>query len=160
MNTSTTSSSEVTALERIHEELLPFDEFDLGAEGVAAWLRPYRSEVCAGDEITFEVELRNPLAVRRDGLRRTRHTEPNGRSGRDSRTSSCRHAGGSTTTFTVSVVGDAERRARIACDVTIGTDRLGMAAEAIVTVVDPAVGVPRRCRWPAKARDGRPSRRI
>ncbi len=52
-----------TALERIHEELLPFDEFDLGAEGVAAWLRPYRSEVCAGDEITFEVELRNPLAI-------------------------------------------------------------------------------------------------
>ncbi len=38
-------------------------------------------------------------------------------------------------------MGDATRRARIACDVTIGSERLGMAAEAIVTVVDPAVGV-------------------
>jgi glyoxylase-like metal-dependent hydrolase (beta-lactamase superfamily II) len=130
------------ALERIHEELLPFDDFDLGAEGVAAWIRPYRSEVCAGDEITLEVELRNPhpyaatasvaLVTPSEWLVRPRfqNVELPAR-------------GVSTTTFTVSVVGNAERRARIACDVTIGTARLGMAAEAIVTVADPAVGVSR-----------------
>jgi hypothetical protein len=68
--------------------------------------------------------------------------------------------GVSTTTFAVSVVGNAERRARIACDVTIGTARLGMAAEAIVTVVDPAVGVSRPLpvagegtRWASVAQD-------
>jgi glyoxylase-like metal-dependent hydrolase (beta-lactamase superfamily II) len=147
------------ALERIHEELLPFDEFDLGAEGVAAWIRPYRSEVCAGDEITLEVELRNPLpyaATASVALVTPSEWQVRPRF----QNVELPERGVSTTTFAVSVVGNAERRARIACDVTIGTARLGMAAEAIVTVVDPAVGVSRPLpvagegtRWASVAQD-------
>ncbi|MFW6090991.1 MAG: MBL fold metallo-hydrolase [Actinomycetota bacterium] len=48
-------------LERLHRELLPLEELDLDAEGFAAWIRPYQSEVFAAEPIEYEVEVRNPL---------------------------------------------------------------------------------------------------
>jgi glyoxylase-like metal-dependent hydrolase (beta-lactamase superfamily II) len=50
------------ALERLHNELLPLDTFDVGAEGTCAWIHPYQAEGCVGQPISFDVEVLSPFA--------------------------------------------------------------------------------------------------
>src|SRR5438046_4764462 len=44
-----------TTLFRSHRALLPLDEVDFGADGFAAWIEPYRSEVAAGEAVELVV---------------------------------------------------------------------------------------------------------
>jgi hypothetical protein len=50
-------------LEHLHRDLLPLDETDFGAEGFGALIRPYESELAAGQRIWLEVEVRNPAPI-------------------------------------------------------------------------------------------------
>lgn len=125
------------ALEEIHELLLPFDTFDLGAEGVAAWIRPYRSTVRVDGEVVVDVEVRNPFAEAATAT--IDLVIPSGwtvdPAGGEVRLPA---RGTATQSFIVRVGADPIRRARIASDVTIQGHKLGLAAEALVTVVDHA----------------------
>jgi glyoxylase-like metal-dependent hydrolase (beta-lactamase superfamily II) len=53
-------------LERLHRDLLPLDEADFDAEGFGAWIRPYESELVAGQQTCLEVEVRNPAPTREE----------------------------------------------------------------------------------------------
>ena len=63
-------------LERLHRDLLPLDDTDFGAEGLGAWIRPYESELAAGQRVWLEVEVRNPAPTTGGGLR---HPQRSGR---------------------------------------------------------------------------------
>jgi glyoxylase-like metal-dependent hydrolase (beta-lactamase superfamily II) len=47
----------------MHEDLLPLDELDLGADGVMARIVPYRSRVAPGAAVRLSVTVRNPHAA-------------------------------------------------------------------------------------------------
>jgi glyoxylase-like metal-dependent hydrolase (beta-lactamase superfamily II) len=129
------------ALEKAHEALLPLETFDLGAEGAAAWIRPYRSIVEPGSAVMLEVEVRNPF-----DRRATAEVELVIPSGWVARPASARirleTRGSGRRSFAVQVGSNDVRRARIACDVTVGGRRLGQVAEALVTVADVSTGTP------------------
>lgn len=122
-------------LERLHRELLPLDEADLGAEGFAARLMPYQSTVSPGEAIAFEAEAINPFS-------RTAKLEltPVLPEGWRAEPPVVRETFGPNETkrasFTVRIPPEAEpvRRARIALDVTADRKRFGQHAEAVVTV--------------------------
>ncbi|MEO8463645.1 MAG: MBL fold metallo-hydrolase [Chloroflexota bacterium] len=125
------------SLEEVHEQLLPLDTFDLGAEGVAAWIRPYRSTVQPNGELAIDIEVRNPFAEA--STARLELAFPRDWTARPTGGEVRLPALGTATQSFVLRVGDHPiRRARIACDVTIRGRRLGLAAEALVTVVDPS----------------------
>ncbi len=48
-------------LAELHRELLPLDEVDLGLEGFAARIEPYRSSVLSGEPVVLDVSVRNPF---------------------------------------------------------------------------------------------------
>lgn len=122
-------------LEQIHGLLLPLETIDLGAEGVAAWIRPYRQSVRPGDTVSLEVEVRNPFKGGRFaeiGLDLPEGWEATPEVGR----LAVREGETATQVFMVTVGRDAVRRARIACEVTIEGYRFGRTAEALITVDD------------------------
>lgn len=49
-----------TALERMHNDLLPEEIVGFGAEGFGARIQPYQAERKAGESITYHVEVVNP----------------------------------------------------------------------------------------------------
>ncbi|NDL60506.1 MBL fold metallo-hydrolase [Phytoactinopolyspora mesophila] len=118
----------------IHHELLPLDEFDLGADGNAVTIRPYRSSVPAGGQVRFEVTVRNPLPGATDAA--IHPVLPEGWSSVPE-VVILKLGPGEVTTASVDVVaGDSvQARARVAMDVTFGRLRLGQHAEALVNVV-------------------------
>lgn len=121
-------------IEDIHEDLLPLDSFDLGAEGVAAWIRPYRSVVLPRESVQLAIEIRNPF--RTPGVAVISLVVPDAWTATPSTASiTIGPASSETVHVQVTVGGDVVRRARIACDLTIDGFRLGLAAEALVTVV-------------------------
>lgn len=116
----------------IHRRLLPEGDFDLGAEGVAARLAPYRSRAAAGSEVAFRASIRNPWRHRAEAT--IRPVAPVGwRAVPESALVSLEPGEEAVVEFSVRV-GDPVRRARIAIDVTIGELRLGQHAEALVDV--------------------------
>ena len=119
--------------DEIHRSLLPLDEVDLGLEGFAARIEPYRSEVRPEADLELEVWVRNPFPER--GEARVELVVPAGwradppvqrivLDGRSNATVGFRLRAGTTPV----------RRARVAADVSIGERRLGQHAEALVTV--------------------------
>ncbi|MBW3612439.1 MAG: MBL fold metallo-hydrolase [Chloroflexi bacterium] len=117
----------------LHRSLLPLDEVDLGLEGFAARIEPYRSEVAAGTSIELDVWVRNPFPE--GGETRVELAVPPGWTA-EPQVGSTTLEGRSETTvrFTLQTGSEAVRRARIAADVTIGARRLGQHAEALVTI--------------------------
>jgi glyoxylase-like metal-dependent hydrolase (beta-lactamase superfamily II) len=119
--------------DEIHRSLLPLDEIDLGLEGFAARIEPYRSEISRGRQLEIDVWLRNPFPDEDDAVvelvvPRGWQTDPPRHSLRvDGR-------GEATVTFRLTASGEPVRRARVAADVSIGRRRLGQQAEALVTV--------------------------
>ncbi|HEU4863866.1 MAG TPA: MBL fold metallo-hydrolase [Candidatus Limnocylindria bacterium] len=121
------------AMDDVHRSLLPLDEVDLGLEGFAARIEPYRSEVNAGDELDLEVWVRNPFP--QAGEAAVELVVPAGwaatpaiqRLALDGRSNA-------TVSFRLRTDGEPVRRARIAADVRIGDRHLGQHAEALVTV--------------------------
>jgi glyoxylase-like metal-dependent hydrolase (beta-lactamase superfamily II) len=124
------------ALEDVHEQLLPLDTFDLGAEGAAAWMRPYRSIVGIGGSLTLDVEVRNPFA--RETTASLELVLPPGWGGDVTRSEIRLPASGlATASLVVRAAAQPVWRERIACDLIIDGHRLGMVAECLVTVVAP-----------------------
>ncbi|MFL6077903.1 MAG: MBL fold metallo-hydrolase [Mycobacteriales bacterium] len=129
-------------LAELHRELLPLDTVDLGAEGFAARLEPYRSVVRGGEPARFSAWVRNPLPVR--ARLRLRLVTPEGWKA-DPVLRELRLGPGAEATVSFGVYPPATpvRRARIAVDLTAEADpaagepavlRLGQQAEALVTV--------------------------
>lgn len=122
-------------LERLHRQLLPLDELDLGAEGFAARIMPYRHTAAPGEAIAYSVEVRNPYSEQSDiaaamaapeGWRVEAVTDRLRVPARESRQLSFR------VTPPAQAQGDGWRRYRIAVDVRIGDKAFGQQAEAIV----------------------------
>lgn len=117
----------------LHRSLLPLDEMDLGLEGFAARIEPYRSTLDAGATLDFDVWVRNPLP--QPGLARVQLVLPSGwRADPPVHCVPLEARSGATVTFAVMAGPEPRRRARIAADVSIDDVRLGQHAEALVTV--------------------------
>jgi glyoxylase-like metal-dependent hydrolase (beta-lactamase superfamily II) len=120
-------------LDELHRSLLPLDEVDLGLEGFAARIEPYRSDVRPGAELELEVWVRNPYPEA--GEAAVELVVPAGwtadppiqRVALDGRTDA-------TVGFRVHAGQAPVTRARVAADVSIGPRRLGQQAEALITV--------------------------
>ncbi|HVU91552.1 MAG TPA: MBL fold metallo-hydrolase [Jatrophihabitans sp.] len=120
-----------------HHALLPLDEVDLGADGVAARIEPYLSRVEAGATTTFRVTLRNPYPDAH--LARLRLVTPVGwRAVPEATEVELAGAQERVVELEAVVQGPAARRNRVAVDVQIGELRLGQHAEALVDVIEPA----------------------
>jgi len=119
-------------LAELHRELLPLDEVDLGAEGFAARIEPYRSSVARGGEATLEVPVRTPFGREEPAL--VRLAVPSGWPQPPTQEAALPPLGEAVVRFAV-VAGDAPvRRARVAADVTVGGTAFGQQAEALVDV--------------------------
>ena len=125
-------AEDADALDRLHRELLP-ETPDLGAEGFLARISPYQVIAVGGETISFEVEIRNPFPSPKEALIRV--IAPQGWEVEQIEQ-----------TLQISEVhqpsfkitppaGLAVRRARIAVDITIGGQRFGQQAEALITVI-------------------------
>jgi hypothetical protein len=120
-----------------HHALLPLEEVDLGADGVAARIEPYLSRVESGTTTTFRVTLRNPYPDARPA--RLKLVTPVGWRAVQG-TAEVELAGSEEHVVELEAVvqGPAARRNRVAVDVQIGELRLGQHAEALVDVIEPA----------------------
>jgi glyoxylase-like metal-dependent hydrolase (beta-lactamase superfamily II) len=119
---------------QLHRDLLPLDEFDLGADGIAATISPYRSSVGAGQKARLEVSVRNPL--RETTQVRLQPVLAEGWSCEPDVMVFKLDPGEAVTAVMDVVAGPAvQRRARVAIDVTFGDLRLGQHAEALIDVV-------------------------
>ena len=117
----------------LHRSLLPLDEVDLGLEGYAARIQPYRGDVRQGGTLAFDVWVRNPFADCREArvelvLPAEWQADPPVQAQPIDGYQSL------TFRFNVRVGGKPRRRARIAADVAFGDRRFGQQAEALVTV--------------------------
>jgi len=119
-------------LEQLHQELLSLEVNDFGDSGFLARIKPYQAEITPGMESHFTVEVRNPLPeaatvivapVIPTGWQITEAPLP---------FTLAAHSNGEAR-FAVIAVATA-RRARIAVDITVGKQRFGQQAEALVTV--------------------------
>ncbi len=127
-------SSETLA--ELHTDLLPLESIDLGGEGFAARIYPYHWSGKMGDEILFQVEVRNPFHVETEMRavlvlpERWRSPEPE----------KCVRVGADQVIHVQMVVippvGVTGRRFRLAVDITAGALRLGQQAEALIDLLD------------------------
>ena len=117
-------------LEELHRELLP-DEPDLGAEGFAARIEPYRSTVTAGDVLELDVTVRNPF--RRAETASIRLVVPAGWAAPAPEQRELAPQSEETVRFALTA-GAPGQRARVAADLTVGETRFGQQAEALVDV--------------------------
>ena len=123
----------IRTLERLHRELLPLDEVDLGAEGFIARLEPYTATVGPGGDVAFDVSVRNPFP--RIAVAEVRLVVPDGwwvePESQAVELEAHEHAN---LRFGVQAACEPVLRARIAADVTVDGERFGQHAEALVTV--------------------------
>jgi glyoxylase-like metal-dependent hydrolase (beta-lactamase superfamily II) len=121
------------AVERLHEELLPLEQFDGGPFGPLR-IEPYRSAVDPGAVVDLEVVVRNPFPRTADA--EVRLVLPDGWSPEPpaARAERLRPRSERRLAFRVRTGERPVRRARIGADLTVGDARLGQLAEALVTV--------------------------
>lgn len=121
-------------LARLHRDLLPLESTDFDAEGFAAWIRPYQSEVAEGRSVSLEVEVRNPLP----GPEQVTVTIVAPAGWHVESAQSSVHLGPGEHAhlpFTVTPApGTVVRRAVVAADLRVGERRFGQHAEALVSV--------------------------
>lgn len=120
-------------LAQLHEDLLPDDGLSFGADGVVGRLEPYFTTVAAGSTVDYTATVHNPFADEREV--RLSLVVPEGWSAAVS--SGTIVAGGHESVsfvFSVTVGRRAARHQRLAVDLTIGDERFGQQAEAVVTV--------------------------
>ncbi|HEX8683640.1 MAG TPA: MBL fold metallo-hydrolase [Ardenticatenaceae bacterium] len=118
----------------LHEALLPFETAVFGTDDVAATIRPYRAEVRGGEAIEYEVEVQNPFPRAEEAV--VRFVVPVGwEVEREEQVAPLEARATGTVCFRVKVpAGVHVRRARVAVDLTVGGQRFGQQAEALVTV--------------------------
>ena len=125
-------AADARRLAELHRELLPLDEVDLGAEGFAARIEPYRSIVPCGGTVGLDVTVLNPFDREETAVVRLVVPEPWPEP--DAQEVSLAAHGEAVVRFAVAVGDLAARRARVAADVTVGGRPFGQQAEALVDV--------------------------
>lgn len=121
-------------LAALHRDLLPLDDLDLGAEGFAARIHPYRSTIDADEVAMLDVTVHNPFD--HEASVRLRIDVPPGWRATPHEVAVLIDANASRT-VPVAVTpgaGGPTRRAVILADVTVDGQRLGQQAEALVDV--------------------------
>jgi hypothetical protein len=119
--------------ESLHRDLLPLDEVDLGLEGFASRIEPYRSKVLPESVLDVDVWVRNPFAEAREA--RIELVVPDGWTVEPlERCVPLEALAEATARFSLRVGKDPQHLARIAADVSFGDRPLGQQAEALVTV--------------------------
>ncbi|WP_241237030.1 MBL fold metallo-hydrolase [Georgenia faecalis] len=133
-------------LARIHTDLLPLDELDVGADGVLARLTPYRSRPQVGEPVELTATVRNPHHAAAEAVLRL--VVPDGWHVEPPVVHRVLGPGESVAVpFRVMPAPEVRRRARCAVDVSVGDLHLGQHAEALVDVVTATpgdAGPPRR----------------
>jgi glyoxylase-like metal-dependent hydrolase (beta-lactamase superfamily II) len=121
-------------LAELHRELLPLEDVDLGAEGFAARIEPYRSSAARGTHVDLVVVVRNPLESAE--VATVRLVVPGGwASPAPEQIDVSAHAEAAVR-FRVEIPERVPvERARLAVDVTFGEVPFGQQAEALVDVV-------------------------
>ncbi len=128
-------------VERVHTDLLPLHEVDLGAGGVMARIEPYRSTVTVGGQVELTVHLRQPLPS--GGVVRVRPVVDDGWTVEPSEDAiDLPPLGLGQLSFTVRPAKTPGCRQRVAMDITAGQVLLGQHVEALVDVVgaEPVAG--------------------
>jgi glyoxylase-like metal-dependent hydrolase (beta-lactamase superfamily II) len=122
------------ALERLHRQLLPLETINLGAEGFAAWIHPYQVMLRSGNSVELEVEIHNPFPRREEAV--VRIVAPEKWTTEEDEVHVWLEAGGVSTVKVrlTPPAGLTVRRARVAADLTVGSQHFGQQAEALVTV--------------------------
>lgn len=122
-------------LEQIHQDLLPLEEINLGAEGFAARIYPYQITTAVGEEFKVDVQVVNPL--QHPEYVRLRLVVPaDWRVRQGEQVLQLNGYSQSTVSFQITPPANAMcRRSRIAVDMSVGNLRLGQQAEALVDVV-------------------------
>jgi glyoxylase-like metal-dependent hydrolase (beta-lactamase superfamily II) len=119
-------------LAELHRELLPLDEVDLGAEGFAARIEPYRSAVAAGEQVALAVTVQNPFG--HEATAAVRLAVPAGWAEPAGQEVLLPPLGEAVVRFALPAGGEATRRARIGAEVSVDGTRFGQQAEALVDV--------------------------
>ena len=121
------------ALEAHHRALLPLDAFDLGGEDRAAYIHPYRITAQPGETVLVTVEVANPFPRPIEALVRL-VTPPGWSAAPVERRVALPASGSAEAAFALTLPdGPPSRRARIAADLTLDSQRLGQVAEALVS---------------------------
>ncbi len=120
-------------LERLHQELLPIEIFDLNGTDFVARIEPYQVTAARGASVLLKVTVQNPLPDAQTAhivlvLPTNWQAEPP-----EASITLTPQAEGELT-FTLHIPATPVRRARIAADVTIGNLHFGQHAEALITV--------------------------
>jgi glyoxylase-like metal-dependent hydrolase (beta-lactamase superfamily II) len=124
-------------LDEMHEALLPFEELDVGSDGVFCRVTPYRSSVTTGQRMVLTATVRNPHRSPAQAV--LRPVVPPGWTMDDAELRLELAPGEEAAVrFGLTAGADQNPRSRVAVDVTIGDLRLGQHAEAIVSVAAPA----------------------
>lgn len=122
-------------LERLHQELLPAEIQRFQAEGFGVRLLPYQVSARGGERLDIEVEVLNPLPEPEEAV--VRLIIPAGWQieADEIRLQINPCDAGRIHFYITPPEGLSQRRARLAADVTIGRQRYGQIAEALVTVI-------------------------
>jgi glyoxylase-like metal-dependent hydrolase (beta-lactamase superfamily II) len=127
-------------LAQLHRDLLPLEEVDLGAEGVACRITPYQAQAKAGEEIHFQVSAFNPLPEPTEICLEWIAPpgwlvipDPAAAQPMETMASGVEFQAN----FIIRVPADAlpARRVRLAVDVTAGSLRLGQQAECLIDLI-------------------------
>nr|WP_294692417.1 MBL fold metallo-hydrolase [uncultured Friedmanniella sp.] len=137
-------------LVRLHHDLLPLEELDLGADSVLARIRPYRAAASPGGTITLTVEVRNPFPEPAPVL--LVPVLPDGWTAGPVPPLVLSSGATAEVLIAVTVGGRLARNRRIAVDLTIGSLNLGQHAEALVDVVAEVRAESVRSTAPTRAR--------
>jgi hypothetical protein len=116
----------------LHRDLLPLDDVDLGAEGFAARIEPYRSTVVPGGVVELDVEVLNPFGRAASAV--VQLAVPHGWPDAEPQEASVVPHGTATLRFALRAGPTPQRRARVGVDVTVDGRPFGQQAEALVDV--------------------------
>ncbi|MFA9445047.1 MBL fold metallo-hydrolase [Egicoccus sp. AB-alg6-2] len=121
-------------LERLHRDLLPLDDTDFDAEGRGLWVRPYHTDIVAGQSFELEVEVRNPAPEAEEV--EVALVVPDGWQVKPPRAQLELEPGehGFTGFWLTSPAGEPDPRVVVAADLTVAHRRYGQIAEALVHV--------------------------
>ncbi len=127
-------------LARLHDQLLPHEEVDFGREvEFVARIEPYQLVAEGGSKIDYELELINPFADNKEAIIDIICSDDRILNGKKTELKVELLPGEvKRVSFQVNIAEGVQiRRARIAADITIGDNKFGQQAEALITVNGP-----------------------